>query len=303
MLKTLDNYIEPAAVAFLAGRDRRFARILAISILWHVVFIGVIIRLNIWSKWEIEKRGGSGTEIVMLTEIAPPSEKKPLRAMAERTDKADLSRLQFDPQNNDDVNLTARSPRLGSPDGSSRQGASKPESAKSAQPSASSGAAAKPGPVVLPQAVAISQPVLPQTAAVASLPAQNVSAPAASAPQPVAQEAGRAERQGTGELSMQEIEGQYLAYVRARIHQANERILPREWVKDVLNRKVSADFEILIARGGRLLSARLTKSSGYSTLDDTARQAIYNAKPFEGYPSTAGDTLALTVTVYYAPWR
>jgi TonB family protein len=79
--------------------------------------------------------------------------------------------------------------------------------------------------------------------------------------------------------------------------------MPSDWIRDVLTQRVSADFEIMIGRGGQLLSARLTRSSGYPTLDDAARQAIYIARPFEGYPPGAGDTLTLKVTVYYAPSR
>jgi hypothetical protein len=94
-----------------------------------------------------------------------------------------------------------------------------------------------------------------------------------------------------------------MAYVRTKIRKANERIMPRKWIEDILPDKVSADFEVLLGRGGRILSSRLARSTGYSQLDDVAKQAIYIASPFEGYPLDAGETITLTVTVYYTPWR
>lgn len=297
MLKTLDNYIESKA----SERDRRFARILAASVVCHVIFWSIVVRLDIWSKWE-ETRAAQQPELVVVAEIAPPPE-RPLRATPEKLDRVDKDNLKFDPRRADDVNLVARSPKLGSPAGK-QTGAEKSQSAKpSASPSASAAtdgkkliAIAPPLPVVTAQA-----PAPPANIPSASLPAQNTAAPPAPpAPSGLSE---REERQGTRELSMQSIESQYLAYVRARIGQVNERIMPSDWIKDVLTQRVSADFEIQIARGGQLLSARLTRSSGYPTLDDAARQAIYIARPFEGYPPGAGDTLTLKVTVYYAPLR
>jgi hypothetical protein len=49
--------------------------------------------------------------------------------------------------------------------------------------------------------------------------------------------------------------------MRAKIRKANERIMPRKWIEDVLPDKVSADFEVLVGRGGRILSARLARST------------------------------------------
>lgn len=301
MLKTLDNYIYIDSPA--SQRDRRFARILAVSVVCHVIFYATIIKLNIWSKWEEEKHGGRQTELVVVAEIAPPPE-RPLRAAVEKIDRVDKNNLKFDPKRTDDVNLVARSPKLGSPDGR-QKGSAKSQAAKSPPQSAPSVAAnnnkmiaiAPPVPVVTAQTPAQSAP-----APTSALPAQNAGAP----PKPPAESGSssqREERQGTRELSMQTIESQYLAYVRARIRQANERVMPADWIRDVLTQRVSADFEIMIARSGQLLSARLTKSSGHPTLDDAARQAIYIARPFEGYPPDAGDTLTLRVTVYYAPSR
>jgi TonB family protein len=94
-----------------------------------------------------------------------------------------------------------------------------------------------------------------------------------------------------------------MAYVRAKISKENERIMPRRLIEELLSDKISADFEIEIGRDGRLLSARLVRSSGYSQLDSVARQAIFISSPFEGYPQNAGDKIPLRVTVYYTPYR
>lgn len=90
-----------------------------------------------------------------------------------------------------------------------------------------------------------------------------------------------------------------MAAVRAKIRNANERIMPREWIKDVLRDKVSADFSLVIKRDGQILATRLIRSTGYSVLDDYARQAIYTASPFEGFPQVAGNTITFTVTIYF----
>jgi len=90
-----------------------------------------------------------------------------------------------------------------------------------------------------------------------------------------------------------------MAYVRAKISKINERIMPRDWIRDVLREKASADFELIIRRDGQVLSMRLLHGSGYSVLDASARQAIYTASPFEGFPQTAGNTLIFTVTVHF----
>jgi TonB family protein len=75
--------------------------------------------------------------------------------------------------------------------------------------------------------------------------------------------------------------------------------MPRKWVEDMLTGKVSANFDLLLGRGGRILSVRLVRSTGYPQLDDIARQAIYMASPFEGYPQQAGESILFTVTVHY----
>jgi len=69
----------------------------------------------------------------------------------------------------------------------------------------------------------------------------------------------------------------------------------------VLRDKVSADFSVDIKRDGQILATRLLRPSGYSVLDDYARQAIFTASPFEGFPQAAGNTITFTVTVYFFP--
>ena len=104
-------------------------------------------------------------------------------------------------------------------------------------------------------------------------------------------------------MGLENVQAQFRAYVRAKIRQVNERIMPRTWIAEVLNRKVSADFEVRLDRTGRLVSARRVRSTGYPRLDDVANDAIYMASTFEGFPPDAGDVIVLTVTVSYTPWR
>ena len=104
-------------------------------------------------------------------------------------------------------------------------------------------------------------------------------------------------------LGLHTVKAQYMAYVRAKIRVVNEKIMPRTWIAEVLNAKVSADFEVRLDQGGRLVSARKVRSTGYPRLDDVANDAIYMASPFDGFPPDAGDIITLTVTVYYTPWR
>ena len=58
-------------------------------------------------------------------------------------------------------------------------------------------------------------------------------------------------------LGLEAAQGQYMALVRAKISKVNERIMPREWIKDVLRDKVSADFSLIIKRDGQIQSSRL----------------------------------------------
>jgi TonB family protein len=125
--------------------------------------------------------------------------------------------------------------------------------------------------------------------------------PATPDPPPTTRTTRAEESRGTPEFSPTAVQAQYLAYVRAKISRTNERIMPRDWIRDVLRDKVSSEFVVQLRRDGEVQSAILTRSSGFAVLDAKAREAIYIARPFEGYPPNAGDTLTVTVTVFYAP--
>ncbi|HET9533371.1 MAG TPA: TonB C-terminal domain-containing protein, partial [Blastocatellia bacterium] len=246
-------------------------------------------------------------EIVKFIDVAPPPPSKPLRSLVEPIERADVSRMEFDPDQADDVHLVPRSPRLGRRQdaepaaGSTRRPA---PSAPPSQPAPPASAPVQANRIPPPSAPVVAQ-LPPNTTPPPPAPQQSASAdtpPGGSNATEIRSPRG-AEGQGTRELGLQVIRSQYLAYVRAKIRKANERIMPRKWIEDVLPDKVSADFEVLVGRGGRILSARLARSTGYSQLDDIAKQAIYIASPFEGYPPDAGDMITLTVTVYYTPWR
>jgi TonB family protein len=94
-----------------------------------------------------------------------------------------------------------------------------------------------------------------------------------------------------------------MARVRAKVSKINEANMPHDWVATVLPDKVFASFNLTIKRDGRIQSLELLRPSGYRRLDAQAREAIYIASPFEGYPQNAGETLTFTVIVYYTPSR
>jgi TonB family protein len=102
---------------------------------------------------------------------------------------------------------------------------------------------------------------------------------------------------------MQQIQAQYIAHVRAKISKVNEANMPRNWIETVLANKVGATFNLTLRRGGGVQALSLVSSCGYRVLDEAARQAIFNASPYDGFPQRAGDTITLTVTVYYTPSR
>ena len=298
MLKTLDKYIDSSTIAG-RSRNRRFARLLVLSAIGHVLFYAWLINLDMSSdRWQAA-RSAPQTELVKITEIAPPPDRPSLRSAPEPVEQADLNRMEYDPDRADDVHLRSRSQKLGSAD-MDISSARKPSEAARHQTTAPAPAApARVERVSPPPGVVISQLPSPQAAPPAPASIQIGAAPSNTAPAP-ARPAARAEAtSGTTELGLEYIQAQYLAQVRAKIRKANDRIMPRKWVEDMLNGKVSADFELSLGRGGRILSVRLDRSTGYSQLDAIARQAIYMASPFEGYPQQAGESIICTVTVHY----
>jgi outer membrane biosynthesis protein TonB len=325
VLKTLDRYIDDRSKQFdefsspwsKLGRDRKFTVLFSISVVVHLAFYAALIRLDSWAIQRAMQRGKPQPELVKFVEVAPPPEYVPLRRAPEPLERADLRRLQFDPSTADDVHLIPRSPKPSEQRGSSghlppadvienRLRASRGDAARE-------GAAASPAPI--PPATSPIQanriPTLEEARISATPPAQGD--PAASSPPPVSDAtadnsaksdpAPAGTRRGSSAesaaLGLEAAQAQYMALVRAKISKVNERIMPREWIKDVLNEKVSADFELVIGRNGQILSARLIHPSGYPVLDSYARQAIYTASPFEGFPQAAGNALTFRVTVYF----
>ncbi len=311
MLKVLDKYItdEAATGSFysrLDNRDRKLVKLFALSVIGHLIFYGAIVRLDLLKRFASPRPQQPRSELVMITEVAPAAPALPLRNPP-RAERLDPSRMQYDPKTADDVNLLSRAPKVGAPN----TAASKAPPAKLI--------AVKPLPVNAATATS-SEPTSPKPPSLAPIVAQPVPIPAPGAPSdgikiqatipappaptPNATTAtNTGEAQGAQAFGQREIQSQYLAQVRKKIRDANQRIMPSDYIRDILPHTVSADFEVVIGRGGQLLSVQLRRPSGYSTLDAKAREAIQSAKPFEGYPPSAGEKISLKVTVYYTPER
>ncbi|HSE38209.1 MAG TPA: TonB C-terminal domain-containing protein [Blastocatellia bacterium] len=326
MLKTLDRYIDDTARSTgpLAplwsrlGRDRRFTFLFAASMVVHVVFYAALIKLDSWAMLRAIASNKRPVSLVQLIELAPPPERGALRSAPEPLERADVSRLQFDPASADDVHLVPRSPRT-----AQRRGTTGPLPAANLienqlRASRGSGGAERsgltsqrPSPPVTSSIQANRIGNLDEAMISQTPPAQAGPVPPAPAPKQAANTTGtglegvappgtrRASDSESIALGLEAAQGQYMALVRAKISKVNERIMPREWIKDVLRDKVSADFSLVIKRDGQILSSRLLRSSGYSVLDGYARQAIFTASPFEGFPQAAGNTIVFTVTVYF----
>ncbi len=326
MLKTLDRYIDdslrgagPLAPLWSAlGRDRRFTLLFAMSVIVHVIFYAALIKLDSWAIMQAIASGKRQGSLVKLIELAPPAGRIPLRTAPEPLQRADINRLKFDPATADDVHLVQRSPKPAERRGSS--GHLPPADLIEKQLRASSGSGgheragtatdqpAPPRPSSI-QANRIGQldeavnartpPALTAPVPPTPLPKQDSEAANAGGAEPSPAGTRRASSSESSVLGLEETQGQYMALVRAKIRKANEKIMPREWIKDVLRDKASADFSLIIKRDGQILSSRLLRSSGYSVLDDYARQAIFTASPFEGFPQVAGNTITFTVTIFF----
>jgi len=328
ILKTLNSYAESGAgdhaltgMAFEIGRDRRFTSLLIFSLIAHGIFVVGILRID----WVLFHRAvttpRSQAPLVKLTELAAPPDRFPLRTKPEPIERADISRLQFDPNDPDDQRLLSRSPRPSQQRGNAgrlpssdqlerrlratRGGGEvnetlEPTNATVRQPPTTAQVQPGPNPPTETAPFADGPPGRSSTASPAPAPAPPATAKTAS-------EAAPGSRRGTGSessaLGMSSAQGLYIAYVRAKILHVNETNLPRKWIEDVLHDKVSAQFGLTIRRDGRVGSLELVRSSGYAVLDGRAREAIILASPFEGYPQNAGDSLQFTVTVYYTPYR
>ncbi|MCI0490024.1 MAG: hypothetical protein L0229_25815 [Blastocatellia bacterium] len=313
MLETLNRYVEEPSLEDVPltaswgvyGRDRRFPSILMFSVISHLIFYVLILQLDWWVLKQNEANQPQTVALVKVAELAPPLEPSPLRHAPETLDRADLKKMEYDPDRANDVNLISRSRTPGA----KRETSPLPEPPK---PEAARPPSLPPISAIVPiDRNRVPTPGAPEIARTDSPP--NAPAPAASSPDPNANavtpanespsqgSAQRGEGDGAKALGFELVQGQYLAYVRKKIRDTNERIMPRDLIKDMLVHTVSADFELQIGRGGRVLLASLYRSTGYSSLDKIAREAISIASPFEGYPPGADEKIVVTVTVYYTP--
>jgi outer membrane biosynthesis protein TonB len=288
------------------------------SVVVHVIFYAALIKLDSWAMMQVIASGKRQVSLVTLIELAPPPERATLRTAPEPLERADINRLQFDPAAADDVHLVQRSPKPAERRGTSGHLPPADLIEKQLRASRGSGGRERPGPTThqptppqpssiqanrigqLDEAV-ITQTPPAQAAPVPPAPSPkqdaNTTNPGSSEASPVGTRRGSSSESSA--LGLEAAQGQYMALVRAKIRRVNERIMPREWIKDVLRDKVSAEFKLVIRRDGQILSAELWRPTGYSVLDDSARQAIFTASPFEGFPQAAGNTITFTVTVYF----
>jgi outer membrane biosynthesis protein TonB len=328
VLETLNKYIEdqPAPKGLIEYiqrwliNERRFARLLALSVVFHLVFYAAMIILNSWTMGQIRPLRSQPPEFVVITEIAPSSMPPALRSQPEQLERADINQLQYDPETANDSELLSRSPKPSSQRGNNGT----LPSAEGIKPGASAGTSDKdsgnkspdqtpPPAIASVQPNRTPQPSAPFNASAPSIqpapappvPAQKPSASATGDNSQDSIQAGarRGDSTESNAFGMQPVQAQYMARVRAKVSKINEANMPRDWVETVLTGKVSAIFSLTIKRDGRIQSLTLLRPSGYSILDGRAREAIYIASPFEGYPQNAGDTITLQVTVYYTPSR
>lgn len=326
MLKTLELYIDdrkgdPGPLRPMwarLGRDRRFTSLLAASVVVHLIFYAALIKLDSWAMMRAMASGRRQVSLVELIELAPPPERSTIRTAPEPLERADIKKLQYDPASADDVHLVQRSPKPAERRGSA--GHLPPADLIERELRASRAAGGRdlrgpthrqPIPPETSQIQANRIPSLDEAVIAQAPPNQAVTVPPAPSPRQDSATTGvgssEASQAGTrrgssfesSALGLEAAQGQYMALVRAKIRKSNEKIMPREWIKDVLRDKVSADFSLVIKRDGQILTTRLLRSSGYSVLDDYARQAIFSASPFEGFPQAAGNTITFTVTIYF----
>jgi TonB family protein len=286
------------------------------SVVFHVIFYAALIKLDSLAMMRARASGKRQVSLVRLIELAPPPERSTLRTAPEPLERADIDRLQFDPATADDVHLVQRSPKPAERRGTSGHLPPADLIERQLRASRGSGGRDRPGPTNLqptppvtssvqanriPQLdeAVITQTPPTQVAPVPPAPKQDANTTTAGGSEAAQAGTRRGSSSESSALGLEAAQGQYMALVRAKIRKANEKIMPREWIKDVLRDKVSADFSLVIKRDGQILSTRLLRSSGYSVLDDYARQAIFTASPFEGFPQAAGNTITFTVTIFF----
>jgi len=324
LLRTLDRYIEQpkATDAFASpwsrlGRDRWFTMLFSISVIVHLVFYAALIKLDSWAMLRAMQRGQQPPELVRFIEIAPRPDHIPLRRAPEPLERADINQLQFDPASADDVHLITRSPKPAEQRGNSGRLPSADVIERRLRATRGGDARTSPAPPsnqTIPATASIQAnrvPTLDESRIAQSPPVQAVPAPPgppsvreatpANSGSPEAASAGsrRGSNSESAALGLEAAQAQYMALVRAKISKTNERIMPRDYIRDVLRDKVSADFDVTIRSDGHILSTQLVHPTGYAVLDSSARQAIYTASPFEGFPQAAGNTLIFRVRVYF----
>ena len=286
------------------------------SVVFHLVFYAALIKLDSLAMMRARASGKRQVSLVRLIELAPPPERSTLRTAPEPLERADIDRLQFVPATADDVHLVQRSPKPAERRGTSGHLPPADLIERQLRASRGSGGRDRPGPTThqptppitssvqanrIPQLdeAVITQTPPTQAAPVPPAPKQDANTTTAGGSEAAQAGTRRGSSSESSALGLEAAQGQYMALVRAKIRKANEKIMPREWIKDVLRDKVSADFSLVIKRDGQILSTRLLRSSGYSVLDDSARQAIFTASPFEGFPQAAGNTITFTVTIFF----
>jgi outer membrane biosynthesis protein TonB len=254
--------------------------------------------------------------------VAAPPERLALRTKPESLERADPSRLRYDPSDLDDQRLLSRSLKPSEKKGNGGQLPSAEEverqllamtrarrTTPSTEPSGTPRAGPQPPSLaeVHPNAsaVAVEAPVVgvPITRSDANAPAPVPASTTQGTPKGTVRGSVRGSGAESNVLGLSNAQGNFIAYVRAKIMRVNEENMPRKFIEDLLRDKVSAEFGLTIRRDGRVLVLQLVRSSGYAVLDARAREAILLASPFEGYPPTAGDLPPFTVTVFYTPYR
>ena len=329
VLRTINRYAEEGrgnrqleALTIEIGRDRRFTSLLVLSLIAHSLFFGVIFRIDWLLLRSPFSRTATSGPLVKITELAPPPERLSLRTKPEPIERVDIKRLQFNPNDANDERLLSRSPKPSEQKGNAgslpsaevieRRLRELTRARRAGSPPAGSDAArATQRPPELAQ-VQTSPDARSEPAPFDNAPPGrgNSPAPTPAAPSPVAKGAHdspagsrTSSASESNALGLSNAQGNYIAYVRAKITRINEANMPRKWIEDVLRDKVSAQFSLMVMRDGRVTGLQLWRTSGYAVLDARAREAILLASPFEGYPPTAGDSLQFTVTVYYTPYR
>jgi len=331
VLETLNKYIDADAGNTAASRrfihlpmdlrlDRRFVAILILSVGGHIFFYLSLIVLDSWTfRWVVTRPRSKDEELVKIIDLTGADNRfTRLRPPPEHPRRVDLDHLKQDPNLGNDQNLISRSPHPGSGSDDNQRGSGRYGAERADSPSARSIGQGHSGAIQTAQPPSIrpiemKQAPRPGEPSAAGLPnpqltpAPPPNAQAERAPARAARDAASndASTEGSGrprELGLRAVEAQYTAVVREEIYRENRRTMPKDWITNTLTHEVSAEFLVLLGRDGRVISVRMLRSCGYANLDKTARDAIFLASPFKGYPANLGDTFPVTVKVTYTPY-